>query len=298
MQPQKTIPEKEETSVLKKEESPPHLSSIFDGMSNVSDAVNYIASSSSSSHFKEENTSTRQPTSLFENLQKLADMPVNTETRLKRKRPNLGNFTHDVRTYPDISPPTPTNSHIRCWAQFSIAQQLPCAVPSFPTSLFPLPIMNDEPMTDDELVKMKGPSRLIGFLVHLAMNERARKALRWTGNGLEFVLVNKELVAKMWGNRKHNTKDMDYYKLSRAIREKYEKKDKADKNIKPGKLKKGTRTYSYVFTEHAYPDLMNQTEKDINFITRFAADIGQKYSDNSDLNNVNSPKSPSPQNSD
>lgn len=118
----------------------------------------------------------------------------------------------------------------------------------------------------------------------------------------------------MWGNRKHNTKDMDYYKLSRAIREKYEKKDKADKNIKPGKLKKGTRklfylfymlvsdkftgTYSYVFTEHAYPDLMNQTEKDINFITRFAADIGQKYSDNSDLNNVNSPKSPSPQNSD
>lgn len=42
MQPQKTIPEKEETSVLKKEESPPHLSSIFDGMSNVSDAVNYV----------------------------------------------------------------------------------------------------------------------------------------------------------------------------------------------------------------------------------------------------------------
>ncbi|CAO4385233.1 unnamed protein product [Caenorhabditis nigoni] len=281
----------------KEEDSPPHLTSIFDGMSTTSHAVNRITTPST------DEVAPERPTSVFESLQMLTRLPLRPEEHFVRKRKRVRIHFDQANPYSDNSPRTPQVTHSRWDPPPQVAAT---ALPSVntlsmfsyvPSPVYPSPIMNDEPMTDDELVKMKGPSRLIGFLVHIAMNEKARRALRWTGNGLEFVLVNKELVAKMWGNRKHNTKDMDYYKLSRAIREKYEKKNSSNSRG-GGKLKKGTRTYSYVFTENAYPDLINQTEKSIEFINNFAVQIGNKYHDNSDLNNSNSPQAPSPVNSD
>uniref|UniRef100_A0A1I7TIA9 ETS domain-containing protein n=1 Tax=Caenorhabditis tropicalis TaxID=1561998 RepID=A0A1I7TIA9_9PELO len=218
-----------------------------------------------------------------------AQPPVEEHVRRKKMRLDLSEPIY----YPDNSPRTPMATHSR-WNPPPNLPPLPFTS-YIPSPIVTIPPVSEEPMTNDELVKMKGPSKLIGFLVHIAMNEKARRALRWTGNGLEFVLVNKELVAKMWGNRKHNTKDMDYYKLSRAIREKYDKKDK---DPKFGKLRKGTRTYSYVFTENSYQDLFNQTGKSIEYITNFALEIGNRYHDNADLNNSNSPLAPSPLNSD
>ncbi|KAF1747762.1 hypothetical protein GCK72_024228 [Caenorhabditis remanei] len=293
MQPQKSIEEQESTSTREKEGSPPQLSSIFDRMSTTSHAVNRITTS------RTEETVTERPTTVFESLQMLTRMAPQPEEHVKRKKARI--HFNERGLYSDNYgiPQTPEDTRSR-WnpqPQFPLPGMNTLPLFSYvPSPVFPPAVINEEPMTDDELIKMKGPSRLIGFLVHIAMNERARRALRWTGNGLEFVLVNKELVAKMWGNRKHNTKDMDYYKLSRAIREKYDKKNTS--NSKAGKLKKGTRTYSYVFTENAYSDLINQTEKSIEFITNFAMQVGHKYLDNSDLNNSNSPQAPSPLNSD
>lgn len=284
MHTQKSIEEQESTSTPKREDNVPQLSAIFDSMSTVSNAVNKIAAPPT-----QPATSPSLP-SVFQGLQMLTRMPLPVEEHVRRKKLKLDFNVQNV--YSDNLPHTPSATHSR-WAPQNVT---PLPFMSYiPSPIFPIPPISDEPMTDDELIKMKGPSRLIGFLVHIAMNEKARRALRWTGNGLEFVLVNKELVAKMWGNRKHNTKDMDYYKLSRAIREKYEKKDK---NPKFGKLKKGTRTYSYVFTDNSYQDLINQTEKSIDFITNFATQIGNKYHDNNDLNNSSSPLAPSPLNSD
>lgn len=306
MQPQKTIEKQELTSTPKEESNPPQLSSIFDCMSTTSHAVNRIASTPTT-----EEPVTERPTTVFESLQMLTRMQPPEPPRRKKAKIHfeesppyyLQQTTYSPQTPIDTTskwnppprpPPPPPPPHL---TPLPSVNTLPffsyMPSPPFQTA----PIMNDEPMSDDDLVKMKGPSRLIGFLVHLAMNEKARRALRWTGNGLEFVLVNKELVAKMWGNRKHNTKDMDYYKLSRAIREKYDKKN-ATSTSKAGKLKKGSRTYSYVFTENAYTDLMGQTDKPIEFIRDFAIEIGNKYHDNTDLNNSNSPQAPSPLNSD
>lgn len=283
----------EVTSIPKKDSSPPQLSLIFDGMSTTSHAVNRIATSTTEE--------SERPTSVFESLQMLTRIPTRPEEHFVKRKKAKFHF-ESTGAYSSNTPQTPQNTSSR-WTSTSFPAQLPSVntLPIFssyaPSPIYPSPIMTDEPMTDDELVKMKGPSRLIGFLVHIAMNEKARKALRWTGNGLEFVLVNKELVAKMWGNRKHNTKDMDYYKLSRAIREKYEKKN-SNNTRGGGKLKKGTRTYSYVFTENSYQDLVNQTEKSIEFISNFAMQIGNKYHDNSDLNNSSSPQACSPLGSD
>lgn len=284
MQPQNPIEEQESTSTPKREDSVPQLSAIFDSMSTVSNAVNKIAAPPTRP------ATSPSPPSVFEGLQMLTSMSPPVEEYVKRKKMRLDFQQQNLY---DNLPHTPSATHSR-WNPPQNRTPLPF-MSYIPSPIFPIPPVSDEPMTDDELMKMKGPSKLIGFLVHIAMNEKARRALRWTGNGLEFVLVNKELVAKMWGNRKHNTKDMDYYKLSRAIREKYEKKDK---NPKFGKLKKGTRTYSYVFTDNSYPDLISQTEKSIDFITNFATQIGNKYHDNNDLNNSSSPLAPSPLNSD
>lgn len=297
MLPSEPTEAQESTSAPKKESSPPQLSTIFDGMSTTSHAVNRITTSTTEE--------SEQRTSVFESLQMLTRLPNRPEPEHHFKRKKARIHFHEAGVYSDNTPLTPQNTTSR-WTR-PTQPQMPMPLPSVntlqmfstysPSPIFPSPITNDEPMTDDELVKMKGPSRLIGFLVHIAMNERARRALRWTGNGLEFVLVNKELVAKMWGNRKHNTKDMDYYKLSRAIREKYEKKS-SNNTRGGGKLKKGTRTYSYVFTENAFQDLVNQTEKSIEFITNFAVQIGNKYHDNNDLNQSSSPQAQSPLGSD
>ncbi|CAB3400077.1 unnamed protein product [Caenorhabditis bovis] len=136
-------------------------------------------------------------------------------------------------------------------------------------------------MSDNELINLKAPARLIGFLVTVAMTPSAHRAIRWTGKGLEFVLINREIVAKMWGKRKHNTKDMDYLKLSRAIREKYDKKDKDGNLIKKGQLKKGSRIYCYEFTEEAYSELQKHTGMTIKAIRDYAyRNREQSYPDN------------------
>uniref|UniRef100_A0A8R1DLB2 ETS domain-containing protein n=1 Tax=Caenorhabditis japonica TaxID=281687 RepID=A0A8R1DLB2_CAEJA len=233
-------------------------------MSAMSDAVNNVAITSP----EKKSYSPVRSTMVFDTL-KMLTRPKETTHYRRRKQdlnfdPNLGSF--------DNSPSTPLNSTTR-WG-------ISCL---------------ETPLTDEQLMLRKGPSRLIGFLIDIAMDERARKALRWTGQGLEFILINKELVAKMWGNRKHNTKDMDYYKLSRAIREKYDKKE-LNSVTKTGKLKKGSRTYSYVFTENSYSDLVSQTGQSIEYIEQFAEKIGNKYRE-TDIAVSSSPQAPSPQNS-
>ncbi|CAI2356943.1 unnamed protein product [Caenorhabditis sp. 36 PRJEB53466] len=281
------------TPSLEPESSTKQLEGAFKEMESTSDSANYVAIAVT------ETPNTPQ-LALFNQLTMLASMSQQNKEPIRMKRPKY--CIDESKRFQHGIPESPVNSFLSQWdlqAQALQSSNLDINQMTYMQNhnyLIPRPL--NDPMTDEELVNMKGPSRLIGFLVHIAMNDRARRALRWTGNDLEFILINKELVAQMWGNRKHNTKKMDYYKLSRAIREKYEKKDGDSIVItKCGKLKKGTRTYCYVFTEHAYSDLLNETKmKTIEDIKRYAASIGYKYRDNTDINP--SPQAQSPLHSD
>lgn len=60
------------------------------------------------------------------------------------------------------------------------------------------------------------------FLLEMLRNERYGDIIRWTNTEGEFKLVNAEEVARMWGLRK-NKSNMNYDKLSRALRYYYDK---------------------------------------------------------------------------
>lgn len=60
------------------------------------------------------------------------------------------------------------------------------------------------------------------FLLELLMNNQHYKIIQWTNTEGEFKLLNAEEVAKLWGLRK-NKLNMNYDKLSRALRYYYDK---------------------------------------------------------------------------
>eukprot|EP00064_Thunnus_orientalis_P020168 superscaffoldBa00005409_g20300 len=60
------------------------------------------------------------------------------------------------------------------------------------------------------------------FLLHLLEDQRQRHLISWTGDEGEFKLLDAEEVARLWGLRK-NKHNMNYDKLSRALRYYYDK---------------------------------------------------------------------------
>ncbi|XP_075995903.1 ETS domain-containing protein Elk-1 isoform X2 [Genypterus blacodes] len=81
------------------------------------------------------------------------------------------------------------------------------------------------------------------FLLHLLEDQRQRHLISWTGEDGEFKLLDAEEVARLWGLRK-NKHNMNYDKLSRALRYYY------DKNI----IKKVSgQKFVYKFVSHPDP---------------------------------------------
>jgi Ets-domain/Sterile alpha motif (SAM)/Pointed domain len=66
-----------------------------------------------------------------------------------------------------------------------------------------------------------GQIQLWQFLLELLTSKEHREYIQWSGNEGEFRLLNAEVVAQLWGERKHKT-TMTYEKLSRALRYYYD----------------------------------------------------------------------------
>ena len=60
------------------------------------------------------------------------------------------------------------------------------------------------------------------FLLELLLSQQYSSIIDWTNSEGEFKLLNAEEVAKLWGLRKNKT-NMNYDKLSRALRYYYDK---------------------------------------------------------------------------
>lgn len=60
------------------------------------------------------------------------------------------------------------------------------------------------------------------FLLHLLEDDSHRHLISWTSGDGEFKLLDAEEVARLWGLRKNKT-NMNYDKLSRALRYYYDK---------------------------------------------------------------------------
>ncbi|CAL8074599.1 unnamed protein product [Calicophoron daubneyi] len=68
-----------------------------------------------------------------------------------------------------------------------------------------------------------GKLTLWQFLLELLLSNKYRNLIRWTDKKGEFILLQAEGVAKLWGMRKDRNHRMNYDKLSRALRYYYEK---------------------------------------------------------------------------
>ncbi|XP_041458710.1 ETS domain-containing protein Elk-3-like isoform X2 [Lytechinus variegatus] len=90
------------------------------------------------------------------------------------------------------------------------------------------------------------------FLLELLMDKARQHLITWTGNEGEFKLLNAEEVARLWGLRKNKT-NMNYDKLSRALRYYY------DKNI----IKK-VMGQKFVYKFVSFPEIV-KTENKIPF---------------------------------
>ncbi|XP_035214191.1 GA-binding protein alpha chain-like isoform X2 [Stegodyphus dumicola] len=66
-----------------------------------------------------------------------------------------------------------------------------------------------------------GQIQLWQFLLELLTDKDHRDFIQWVGNDGEFKLINPEMVAQLWGQRK-NKPTMNYEKLSRALRYYYD----------------------------------------------------------------------------
>lgn len=60
------------------------------------------------------------------------------------------------------------------------------------------------------------------FLLHLLDDQNQKHLISWTSGDGEFKLLDAEEVARLWGLRKNKT-NMNYDKLSRALRYYYDK---------------------------------------------------------------------------
>ncbi|XP_054656834.1 ETS domain-containing protein Elk-3 isoform X2 [Dunckerocampus dactyliophorus] len=91
---------------------------------------------------------------------------------------------------------------------------------------------------------MESSSTLWQFLLQLLLDQSHRHLICWTSNDGEFKLLKSEEVAKLWGLRKNKT-NMNYDKLSRALRYYY------DKNI----IKK-VIGQKFVYKFVSFPDIL------------------------------------------
>ncbi|XP_061745806.1 ETS domain-containing protein Elk-1 isoform X3 [Nerophis ophidion] len=105
-------------------------------------------------------------------------------------------------------------------------------------------------MDSNPLINAMDPSiTLWQFLLHLLDDQRQRHLISWTGEDGEFKLLDAEEVARLWGLRK-NKHNMNYDKLSRALRYYY------DKNI----IKKVSgQKFVYKFVSQPDPSLPDGT---------------------------------------
>uniref|UniRef100_A0A3Q3DXI8 ETS transcription factor ELK3 n=1 Tax=Hippocampus comes TaxID=109280 RepID=A0A3Q3DXI8_HIPCM len=69
---------------------------------------------------------------------------------------------------------------------------------------------------------MESSSTLWQFLLQLLLDQSHKHLICWTSDDGEFKLLKSEEVAKLWGLRK-NKSNMNYDKLSRALRYYYDK---------------------------------------------------------------------------
>ncbi|KAI1892982.1 hypothetical protein AGOR_G00139100 [Albula goreensis] len=98
-------------------------------------------------------------------------------------------------------------------------------------------------MDSNPLISAMDPSiTLWQFLLHLLEDQSHRHLISWTSTDGEFKLLDAEEVARLWGLRKNKT-NMNYDKLSRALRYYY------DKNI----IKK-VSGQKFVYKFVTYPD--------------------------------------------
>ena len=67
-----------------------------------------------------------------------------------------------------------------------------------------------------------GQIQLWQFLLELLTDKENREVIHWQGEEGEFKLLDAEAVARLWGQRK-NKANMNYDKLSRALRYYYDK---------------------------------------------------------------------------
>ena len=66
------------------------------------------------------------------------------------------------------------------------------------------------------------PVHLWQFILELLGDHSCKDFIAWTGNDLEFKVINSRELARRWGRRKNNAR-MNFDKLSRAMRYYYEK---------------------------------------------------------------------------
>lgn len=101
------------------------------------------------------------------------------------------------------------------------------------------------------------------FLLDLLVSNKHKDIIQWTNNDGEFKLLNPEEVASLWGKRK-NKQNMNYDKLSRALRYYY------DKNI----IKKVMgQKFMYKFV--SFPEIV-KTETKVPFKEKMET-IAQEY---------------------
>lgn len=160
-----------------------------------------------------------------------------------------------IKLEPGTIQPSSIGSSVAYETVSSVAYETVIAAHNIETTSMDTSHTDVKPNIQIQHIKPKGLETNITlwqFLLELLMDKARQHLITWTGNEGEFKLLNAEEVARLWGLRKNKT-NMNYDKLSRALRYYY------DKNI----IKK-VMGQKFVYKFVSFPEIV-KTENKIPF---------------------------------
>lgn len=146
----------------------------------------------------------------------------NASDTIKNEYQSIGNYSHSLQNQAELMDPYRRETRNMCYPYCKCQPGYSCCQGTAPYNGKMNDVDEDGSHDLRSFISTGGQVQLWQFLLELLLDEGHTSCIKWDGGRGEFRMVDPEEVARKWGKRK-NKPNMNYDKLSRALRYYYEK---------------------------------------------------------------------------